>query len=45
MVIPILLTILSYFVSISFMFMIPGPKGIGYTTETYYFEFGVCDVN
>lgn len=27
------------------MFKIPGPKGIVYTTETYCFEFGVCDVS
>ena len=27
------------------MFNIPAPKGIVYTTETYCFEFGVCDVS
>lgn len=27
------------------MFKIPGPKGIVYTTETYCFEFRVCDVS
>ncbi len=38
-IIPILLTILSYFVSISFIFKIPDPSGIGYTLETYLFAF------
>lgn len=36
-VIPIVLTILSYFISISFVFKIPDPSGIGYAPETYYF--------
>lgn len=48
-VVPILLTILSYFASISFIFKIPDPSGIGYTPETYYFAFklafGVCAVS
>lgn len=37
--IPIILTILSYFISTAFIFKIPDPSGIGYTTETYYFAF------
>lgn len=36
-VIPIILTILSYFISTSFIFKIPDPSGVGYTAETYYF--------
>ena len=48
-VVPILLTILSYFISISFIFKIPDPSGIGYTPETYYFAFklafGMCAVS
>ena len=34
--IPIILTILSYFISTTFIFKIPDPSG-GYTAETYYF--------
>ena len=37
--IPILLTILSYFISVSFIFSIPDPSGIGYTFGTYLFSF------
>ena len=37
-VIPILLTILSYFISISFIFKIPDGKG-GYEAITYLFAF------
>ncbi len=36
-IIPIVLTILSYFISTSFIFKIPDPSGIGYAPETYYF--------
>lgn len=36
-VIPIILTIFSYFISTSFIFKIPDPSGIGYSAETYYF--------
>lgn len=35
--IPIVLTILSYFISTTFIFKIPDPSGVGYTAETYYF--------
>lgn len=35
--IPIILTILSYFISTTFIFKIPDPSGVEYTTETYYF--------
>ena len=35
--IPIILTILSYFISTTFIFKIPDPSGVGYTAETYYF--------
>ena len=35
--IPIALTILSYFISTTFIFKIPDPSGVGYTAETYYF--------
>lgn len=38
-VMPILLAILSFFVSIMFVFRIPNPSGIGYTTTTYMFAF------
>lgn len=37
-VIPIALSILSYLISISFIFKIPVPGG-GYTIETYLFAF------
>lgn len=47
-VIPILLTILSYFISISFIFKIPDGRG-GYEAITYLFAFklafGVCAVS
>lgn len=47
-VVPILLTILSYFASISFIFKIPDGRG-GYEAITYYFAFklafGVCAVS
>lgn len=47
-VVPILLTILSYFASISFIFKIPDARG-GYETITYLFAFklafGVCAVS
>ena len=36
---PIALTILSYFISISFIFKIPDPSGVGYVPETYLFAF------
>ncbi|MDE7062571.1 MAG: hypothetical protein K2O73_04920, partial [Lachnospiraceae bacterium] len=36
-VIPIVLAMLSYFISTSFIFKIPDPSGIGYTPVTYYF--------
>jgi len=36
-VIPIVLTMLSYFISTAFIFKIPDPSGAGYTVETYYF--------
>ena len=36
--IPIILTILSYFISTTFIFKIPDPSGVGYTAETYYFS-------
>ena len=35
---PIALTILSYFISTTFIFKIPAPGG-GYTIETYLFAF------
>ena len=35
---PIVLSIISYFISISFIFKIPAPGG-GYTIETYLFAF------
>lgn len=38
-VIPITLSILSYFISISFIFKIPDPSGVGYVPETYLFAF------
>lgn len=38
-IVPILLTVLAYFISISFIFKIPDPNGIGYVPETYYFAF------
>lgn len=37
--IPILLAILSFFISIMFVFKIPNPSGIGYATITYMFAF------
>lgn len=37
-IIPIVLSILSYFISISFIFKIPASRG-GYTIETYLFAF------
>ena len=37
--IPILLAILSFFISIMFVFRIPNPSGIGYTSTTYIFAF------
>ena len=37
-VIPIILSIMSYFISISFIFKIPAPGG-GYTIGTYLFAF------
>lgn len=37
--IPILLAILSFFVSIMFVFRVPNPTGIRYTTLTYLFAF------
>ncbi len=36
---PILLAILSFFISIMFVFRIPNPSGIGYTPITYMFAF------
>ena len=36
---PILLAILSFFISIMFVFRIPNPSGVGYTTVTYVFAF------
>lgn len=38
-VVPIALSILSYFISTSFIFKIPDPSGIGYVPETYLFAF------
>ena len=38
LVTPIMLSIMSYFISISFIFKIPAPGG-GYTIETYLFAF------
>lgn len=38
-IVPILLTILSYFISVLFIFKIPNPSGVGYTSETYLFSF------
>lgn len=38
-VIPIVLSILSYFISISFIFKIPDPSSVGYVPETYLFAF------
>lgn len=38
-IIPIFLAILSFFVSIMFVFKIPNSNGIGYTTITYIFAF------
>lgn len=49
--IPIVLSMLSYFISTSFLFKIPDPSGIGYVPETYLFVFilamlvlGVSDI-
>lgn len=36
---PIVLSIISYFISISFIFKIPDPSGVGYVPETYLFAF------
>lgn len=36
---PIVLSILSYFISISFIFKIPDPSGVGYVSKTYLFAF------
>lgn len=36
---PILLAILSFFVSIMFVFRVPNPSGIGYANVTYIFAF------
>ena len=36
---PILLAILSFFISIMFVFRIPNPSGVGYATVTYVFAF------
>jgi len=36
---PILLAILSFFVSIMFVFRVPNPSGIGYANVTYIFGF------
>lgn len=38
-IIPIVLSILSYFISISFIFKIPHPSGVGYVSETNFFAF------
>lgn len=38
-VIPIVLSILSYFISNLFIFNIPSSDGIGYALETYLFAF------
>lgn len=38
-IVPIVLAILSYFISIMFIFKIPDPSGVGYAVETYYFAF------
>lgn len=38
-VIPILLGILSFFISIKFVFSIPDPSGIGYVPITYIVAF------
>lgn len=37
--VPIVLSMLSYFISISYLFKIPDPSGIGYVPETYLFAF------
>ena len=36
---PIVLSILSYLISISFIFRIPNPSGVEYAPETYLFAF------
>ena len=36
---PILLAILSFIISIMFVFRIPNPSGVGYATVTYVFAF------
>ncbi len=40
--IPILLSMLSYFISTSVLFKIPDPSGIGYVPETYLVAFIVA---
>lgn len=39
LIIPIVLSILSYFISISCIFKIPDTSGVGYVSETYLFAF------
>lgn len=36
---PILLSTVSYFFSIIYIFKIPNPNGVGLAPETYYFAF------
>lgn len=36
---PMLLAILSFFISIMFVFRVPNPSGIGYANVTYIFAF------
>lgn len=36
---PILLAMLSFFLSIMFVFRVPNPSGIGYANVTYIFAF------
>ena len=41
-IVPIVLTIISFLISVNFIFKVPNPSGIGYADITYYFGLKIA---